>query len=242
MDGGLGRLAVIATIVTLGGLLLCLQGAWRLARTVRARFTYGAPYKRGMVQERLLTLLMEIAVLLVGATLGFLALGQAAFQPEDGTVRVGQIEAHRSEWGKVRVRLVPDPFYPGGRVLEGEVTGARWAIAGDFISWDRSVKWLGFRDGHRVRYLLGTPDTTGMTPAERGETTILDTLPGAAFRLLATAPYIPFLRARRESSPWFPVAERQVMTLYAAGPGYLADVAAEGTRNPARIDSAPRPR
>ncbi len=230
MQGGLGRLDLIAGTLTILGLVLCVRGAWRFAAAVRARFTRGAPYRSGTIQDRLLGLLMEIALLAVGAALGFLALGQAEFQPDDTTVRVGQIEAHRSDWGKVAVRFVPDPLYPGRQVLEGEVSGGRWAVAGDFITWSRGVKWLGFRDGHRLRYLMGTPDTSGTSPAERSETRVLEPLPPAAFRLLATAPYIPFLRVRREASPWFPLAERQVMVLYAIGPGYLTESVSVGPR------------
>jgi hypothetical protein len=233
MNTGPGRLEILAAVVTIAGLVLCARGGWRLVRTIRARFTYGAPYRRGMVQDRLLTLLMEIPILLAGAALGFMALGQAAFQPEGVTVRVGQIEARRSGWGRMSVRLVPDPFYPGRRILEGEISGARWAIAGDFISWSRGVQWLGFEDGQRVRYLIGTPDTTGTSPPDRGETTVIDALPGAAFRLVAMAPFIPFLRVTQESSGWLPLAEHQVITLYAIGPGYVAEVASEGTRGPA---------
>ena len=151
-----------------------------LAGAVRSRFTYGAPYRSGTIQDRLLGLLLEIVVLLVGAVLGFLALGQADFQPNSSTVRVGQIEARRSGWAKVRVRLVPDPLYPSSRMMEQEIAGARWAVVGDFISWDRSLRWLRFRDGHRVRYLIGASDTTGMTRSDRFERALLDPLPRAA--------------------------------------------------------------
>jgi len=166
-------------------------------------------------------------VLLLGVVLGFLSLGQAEFQPDASTVRVGQIEARRSGWAKVSVRLVPDPLYPSSRAMEQEITGARWAVVGDFITWDRSLRWLGFRDGHRVRYLIGASDTTGMTRADRIERALLDPLPRAAARLLSPARFVPFLQIHSESSQWFPVADRQVMILYAIGPGYLAEVASE---------------
>jgi hypothetical protein len=236
--GGADRLKIIAAIVTLAGILLCARGSFRLAQAMRARFTYGAPYRSGMIQDRLLGLLMEIVVLLIGAALAFLALGQSDFQPDESTVRVGQIEARRSDWAKVSVRLVPDPLYPTGRVMEAEISGARWAVVGDFITWERGVKWLGFRDGHRLRYLIGASDTTGMTRSDRVERALLDPLPGPAARLLALARFIPFLTVHTESSPWFPMADRQVMVLYAIGPGYLAEVAAESGK-PAAAPARP---
>jgi hypothetical protein len=225
MGIGLGRLGGIAALLTLAGLWLCARGSARLLQAVRNRFTYGAPYRSGTIQDRFAGLLLEIPVLLLGVAFGFLALGQAQFQPSETTARVGQIEARRSEWGRVSVRFVPDPAYPGDRVLEGAIAGARWAVAGDFITWDRGVKWLGFRDGHRVRYLMGTRDTTGFTPGPRTETMVLEPLPGAAFRMLAMARFIPFLEVRTQASQWFAPAERQVLVLYAIGPGYLAEVA-----------------
>src|SRR5258706_7336548 len=122
----IGRIEIVAGLVLLAGVILCARGAWRFGRAVRARFTYGAPYHSGMIQDRLLGLLLEILVLAVGAGLAFLALGQAGFQINEATVRVGQIDAHRSGWARVAIRLIPDPLYPGGRVLAGEVGGARW--------------------------------------------------------------------------------------------------------------------
>ncbi len=223
----IGRLEIIAALVSIAGLVLCARGSWCLIRAVRARFTYGAPYRSGTIQDRLFGLLLEMPVLLLGAGLAFLALAQAGFQPNETTVRVGQIEARRSGWARVSVRLVPDPFYPSGRILEGEIGGARWAVAGDFITWERGIKWLGFRDGHRVRSLIGTNDSTGTTPVERVERTPLDPLPAAAERLLSVAGYLPFLRVHTETSSWFPLADRQVLILYAIGPGYLAEVASE---------------
>jgi hypothetical protein len=223
----IGRLEIIAALVSIAGVVLCARGSWRLIRAVRARFTYGAPYRSGTIQDRLFGLLLEIPVLLLGAGLAFLALAQAGFQPNEMTVRVGQIEARRSGWARVSVRLVPDPFYPSGRILEGEIGGARWAVAGDFITWERGIKWLGFRDGHRVRSLIGTNDSTGTTPVGRVERTPLDPLPAAAERLLSVAGYLPFLKVHTETSSWFPLADRQVLILYAIGPGYLAEVASE---------------
>ena len=66
-----------------------------------------------------------------------------------------------------------------------------------------------------------------MTRSDRFERALLDPLPRAATRLLSVARFIPFLEIRSESSPWFPVTDRQVMVLYAIGPGYLAEVASE---------------
>ncbi|MBI1949820.1 MAG: hypothetical protein HYS34_00460 [Acidobacteria bacterium] len=223
----IGRLEIFAALVLLLGLVLCARGSWRLIRAIRARFTYGAPYRSGTIQDRLFGLLLEIPVLLLGAALAFLALAEAAFQPNESAVRVGQIEARRSGWAKVSVRLVPDPFYPADRVLEGEIGGARWAVAGDFITWEPGIKWLGLRDGHRVRSLIGTNDTTGTTPAGRVERTPLDPLPAAAARLFSVARHLRFVRVHTETSSWFPLADRQVMILYAIGPGYLAEVVSE---------------
>jgi hypothetical protein len=229
VGGGPGRLEIIAALILIAGVVLCARGSWRLGQALRARFTYGAPYRRGTAQDRLLGLLLEIPILLLGAALGFLALGQADFQPNEQTIRVGQIEARRSAWGKVKVRFVPDPLYPGREVREGEISGARWAVAGDFIAWDPGVKWLGFVDGHRVRYLLGTNDTTGLTPTVQSDTSVLEPLPGAAFRLLSMARFVPFLTVRTETSQWFPPADVHRMVLYAIGPGYLVDSVSAGS-------------
>lgn len=229
MGGGPGRLEIIAAMVLIAGVVLCARGSWRLATAMRGRFTYGAPYRHGTIQDRLLGLVLEIPILLLGAALGFLALGQADFQANEKPIRVGRIEARRAGWGKIRVRFIPDPLYPGRQVREGEIAGARWAVVGDFITWDAGVKWLGFTDGHRVRYLFGTNDTTGLTPELQSDKTVLEPLPGAAFRLLSMARYIPFLTVRTESTRWFPLADAQVMVLYAIGPGYLVDSAASGS-------------
>src|SRR5437773_1227399 len=124
-----------------------------------------------------------------------------------------------------------DPPVMGG-IGRLEIVGARWAVAGDFITWDRSVKWLGLRDGHRVRYLIGANDTTGTTRSDRIERSLLDPLPAAAARLIALTRYLPFLKVSTETSSWFPITDRQVMVLYAIGQGYLAEVASE-SRAPA---------
>src|SRR3989442_6083785 len=125
--GSVGRLEIIAAIVTFAGVLLCARGTFRLAQSVRARFTFGAPYRSGTIQDRLLGLLLEIVVLVLGAALAFLAPGQADFHPNESTVRVGQIKARPSGWPRVRVGLVPEPLYPSSRGLEGVIAGARWA-------------------------------------------------------------------------------------------------------------------
>jgi hypothetical protein len=228
MNGAPGRLEVIAAIVTVAGLVMAARAAWRVLRAIRSRFTYGAPYRTGMIADRALGLAMSLPVPAIGLLLAFFAWGQAGFQTEEGsTVRVGRIEARRSGWGRIDVRFVPDPLYPAHRVLEAEISGARWAVAGDFISWDRGVRWLGFRDGQRVRYLLGARDTTGLSPGGSGETTEIESLPTGAACLLRMAPFIPFLKVRTEASRWLPLADLTVMTLYAIGPGYIAETASE---------------
>jgi hypothetical protein len=225
-----GRLEIIAILVTLAGIVLCVRGTTRLVRAIRSKFTYGAPYREGMIADRALGLLLEIPVLAAGAALSFLALAQSAYQEIGGTVRVAQVDARRSGWGKVAVRVVPDPLYPARRVLEGEISGARWAIVGDFVSWSPGVRWLGLRDGHRLRSLLGTNDTTGLTPAARADRETIDPLPWAARRLAQADRLLPFVRVESQASRWFPPAERQVLVLYATPAGYVADVAAEGGR------------
>ena len=55
----------------------------------------------------------------------------------------------------------------------------------------------------------------------------IDALPFAASRLASAARFLPFLRIHTETSTWFPITDRQVMVLYAIGPGYLAEVASE---------------
>src|SRR3989454_7926929 len=180
--GGIGRLEILAALISTAGIVLCARGSWRLLQAVRARFTYGAPYRSGTIQDRLLGLLLEIPVLLFGAGLAFVALAQADFQPSETTVRVGQIEARRSGWAKVSVRLVPDPLYPSGRLLEGEIVGARWGVAGDFITWGRSVKGPGLRGGPRGRHLLRPNDTPRTTRPDPLRPSLLQPLPAAAAR------------------------------------------------------------
>jgi hypothetical protein len=220
-----GRIEVLSAVLILAGAVLLLRATGRVLRVTRARFTYGAPYREGMIADRLLGLAMTLPVLLLGLALGFLAWGQSGFQSNEGTIRVARIEARRSDWGKVSVRLAPDPRYPAHEALEGEVAGARWAVAGDFITWSPGVRWLGLHDGHRVRYLVATRDTTGTSPSPGDQTREIDRLPPGAAALVRAARFIPFLKVRIEASPWFPIAEHQVMTLYAIGPGYLADFA-----------------
>lgn len=224
-----GRLELFAAVLLLAGAVLCLRGTLRLARAVRSKFTYGAPYREGMIADRALGLAMEIPVLIAGLALGFLALAQAGYQEVGGTVRVAQVNAHRTGWGKVGVRVAPDPRYPVQRVLEGEISGARWAIVGDFVSWSPGVRWLGLRNGHRVRFLLGTNDTTGLTSSAKVDRELLDPLPWAARRLARWDRLLPFMTVREEASPWLPLADRQVMVLYATAAGYVADIATEGS-------------
>jgi hypothetical protein len=227
MSGEPGRIEIFSAVLILTGAILLLRSAGRLLSVTRARFTYGAPYREGMIVDRLLGLAMTLPVLLLGLGLAFLAWGQWGFQSNEGTIRVAQIEARRSDWGKVSVRVVPDPRYPVHEPLQGEVAGARWAVAGDFITWSPGVRWLGLHNGHRVRYLIGTRDTTGTSPTLGDQTHEIDRLPPGAAVLVRAARYIPFLTVRVEASPWFPITGHQVMTLYAIGPGYLADVASD---------------
>jgi hypothetical protein len=229
MDGSPGRLEIIAVLVTLVSLALLGRSLLRTARSIRARFTFGAPYRAGTIADNLLGILLILPVVLLAAGLGFLAVAQTGFQPDVATVRVAQVEARRSGWATMRVRLAPDPGYPADRLLEGEITGARWAIVGTFVQWDKGVRWLGLRDGHRLRHLVGTNDTTGTTPIERADRAAIDALPSAGAALAAAARFVPFLTVREEASPWFPMAEKQILILYATGSGYLAESVAEGS-------------
>jgi hypothetical protein len=218
-----GRLEILAGLLAIGGAVLFVRSVGHVLRALRAKFTYGAPYRYGALSDRLLGLAMTVPVLLAGLVLGWLAVAQAAFQPDGVTVRVGQIETRRTEWGKTAIRVVPDPDYPAHRLLEGEVSGARWAIAGDFIVWSRDVTWLGLRNGHRLRYLMSSTDTSGLTPETKTGRTVLDPLPAAASCLLALDRYLPFLSVTVQSSPWYPTGQHQVLILYATGAGYLSD-------------------
>ena len=232
MNGSPGRLEIFAVLVSLLALILLVRSLLRTARSIRARFTFGAPYRAGTISDNLVGLLMTLPLALIAAGLGCLAAAQAGFQPDPETVRVGQVEARRSGWATMKVRLAPDPGYPADHLLEGEISGARWAIVGTFIRWDKGVRWLGLQDGHRLRHLIGTNDTTGTTPPDRADRTTIDGLPRAGAALLSAARFVPFLTVHEEASPWFPMAERQILVLYATGNGYLAESVAEGTVRP----------
>lgn len=218
----------LAAILLLGGGLLFLRTLGRLAKTIRARATYGAPYREGMIADRLLGFVMTWPLPLVGVLCAFLALAQAAFQPVGGgdPVRVGRLEAKRASWGKTAVILSPDAAYPGTRELEGEIEGSRWAVEGDFVDWDPGVRWLGLVPGHRVRALLGTRDPSGTSPKSALRAT-LDVLPRATDTLLRYARFVPFLKVRRGTSEWYPPAERRLLILYATPDGYIGDFIAE---------------
>jgi hypothetical protein len=221
-------LLALAAMFLLGGGLLFLRTLGRLVRTVRARYTFGAPYREGQIADRLLGFLMTWPLPLVGVVCAFLALAQAAFQPVGGAdpVRVGRLEAKRASWGKTAVSLEPDAAYPGTRGLEGEIEGSRWAVEGEFVDWDPGVRWLGLVPGHRVRALLGTRDPSGTSPKSALRTTI-DVLPRATETLLRNARFVPFLKVRRGTSEWYPPAERRLLILYATPEGYVANFIAE---------------
>jgi hypothetical protein len=220
---------VIVAIVLLAiGALIFLRSAWRLVLVVRARFTYGAPYRAGQIGDRLLGLVMTLPVAPAGAVLLGVALAQGAFQPTrpGEAVRVGRIDASRAGWGKTAVRLAPDPLYPERRLLEGEIEGARWAVSGDFLDWAPGVRWLGLRPAHRVRALIGTGDPSGTGPTQR--IVPIDAPPSMARLLLRCSRWIPFLTVRRNASPWIVPADRAVAVLYATPEGYVADTASTG--------------
>jgi hypothetical protein len=221
---------LLGVLTTGGGLLLWARGLLLLVKALRARATYGAPYREGTVGLRVYGLALRTPLLLIGMALLFLARAQEAFQPNEGTIRAGRIEAQRSQWGSVHVRFVPEAAYPGRRELEGEISGARWAIAGDFVTWSRGVRWLGLRDGHRVRYLIATRDSSGLSPRAANDLQVLEPLPRAAALLVSLARYLPIATVKMEASPWFAPAERAVSILYAIGPGYLVDTVTEGGR------------
>ena len=130
MDGSPGRLELLAAVVTLAGLWIGGRSLVRLARAARARCTYGAPYKSGMIGERLTGFLMTLPVLILGLALIFLATAQAAFQPAGTTVRVGRIEATRCGPGCVTARFIPDPSYPAREAAVVEIVrsylASRW--------------------------------------------------------------------------------------------------------------------
>ena len=222
----MGRLEIIGAILLLAGLFLCGRTGWRLMKAIRARSTYGAPYKQGMIMDRFLGFLMSAPILLAGTVVGFLSLAQASLQPDEELIRVGRIEARRAGWGRTNVIFRPAADYPVRHSLEGEISGSRWAVAGDFVVWDRSVKWLGLRSGHRMRYLLGTLDPSGLSKDDGRGTVELEALPTAAALLVAAAKYIPFVEVRLQASQWIRPADLQVIDVHAGPHGYVADIAA----------------
>ncbi len=228
MNGVIGRLEILALLVCLVGLYFFVRCGRRLIAAIRARATYGAPYLEGMVMDRFLSLLMASPLLVVGLGLAFFAMAQASFQPDGERVRVGRIEARRAGWGRTSVQFSPDPGYPGRAVLEAEISGSRWAVAGDFVHWDPAVHWLGLRSGHRMRYLLGTVDPSGLSKDDGSGTVVLESLPAAAAALVAAAPWLPWLEVSTGASQWIRPADFQVVDIHAGPHGYLADIAAEG--------------
>ncbi len=232
MSGSPGRLEIFAVLTSLVALIIMTRSLLRTARSIRARFTYGAPYRTGTIADNLVGLLMTLPLSLLAAGLVFLAVAQAGFQPDTNTVRVAHVEARRSGWATLKVRVAPDPGYPADHLLQGEITGARWAIVGTFVRWDQGVRWLGLHDGHRMRHLIGTNDTTGTTPPDRTDRTPIDVLPPVSAALVRVARWVPFLTVHEEASPWFPMAEKQILIVYATGNGYLAETVAEGTVRP----------
>jgi hypothetical protein len=123
MSPTFGRLEMFAALLTVAGLLLAIRTTIRLVRTIRARYTYGAPYREGMIADRALGLLMALPVLVAGGLLVFLSLAMAAFQIDTEMIRVGRIEARHAGWGRTSVIFRPDPGYPGRATLEGEIPG-----------------------------------------------------------------------------------------------------------------------
>ena len=220
-------LTVIAGILAIGGAILTLRSLARLAGAIGAKFRRGAPYHRGQIADRLLGLVMTLPLAPAGAALAVLALGQAAFQPvpPGDPVRVAEIESAKAGWGKTVVRLEPDPAYPESRRLEGEIAGARWAIVGTFIDWDPGVRWLGLVPAHRVHGIMGADDVGGAATAG-GRVIPIDAMPRMARMLLAWDRYLPMLRVRTGSTPWFPPSDRTIAILYVTPEGYLTDRAA----------------
>ncbi len=225
-----GRPEIIGALIFLLGVVLLGRTLWRTAAVVRARYTLGAPYKRGQIADRLLGIPFVLPIPLLGAALVFLGLAQAAFQPTPAidAVQVGRVEAVRAGWGRTLVQLAPDPSYPEQRLLEGEIGGARWAVVGDFIDFAPGIRWLGLRSGHRVRALVGSADVSGTSPSASSTRVAIDALPRAAGWLLRVARYLPFLKVREAGSTWYGPAERRIVMLYATQEGYLADTVAGG--------------
>lgn len=229
MSPTFGRLEMFAALLTVAGLLLTIRTTMRLIKTIRARFTYGAPYKDGMIADRALGLLLVLPILAAGGILVFLSLAMAPFQPDAERIRVGRIEARHTGWGRTAVIFRPDSDYPGRVELEGEIAGSRWAIGGDFIEWDPAVAWLGLRSGHRMRYLLGTQDPSGLSREGDDGRIVLEPLPKTAAALVANARFIPYLEVKLQASQWIRPASLQVIDVHAGPHGYLADIATENS-------------
>ena len=224
-----GRCEIIGAVLAVAGGVLLARALFRLGVTIRARFTYGAPYRRGMAVDRALGVLLTLPLLPLGSLLVLMGLAQHAFQPTrpEAPVRVGRVEARRSGWGRTAVQLAPDPSYPERRLLEGEIAGARWAIVGDFISWAPGVRWLGLVPGHRVRALVASADTTGMSTGTARPVVPIDAPPRLALDLLRLRRVLPILTVRQSTSTWFDPAERRIVILYATREGYVGDEVAE---------------
>ena len=220
----------LAAVLLLGGAALFIRTFWRLCASIRAKHTLGAPYRDGMIADRFLGWLMTWPLPLLGALAAFLALAQAAFQPTHPVdpVRVGRVEAKKAGWAQTAVLLEPDASYPETRPLDGTIPGARWAFEGDFVVWNPGVRWLGLVDGHRIRALLGTGDPSGTSPFSAKRVRI-DAPPRATEVLLRYARFVPFLKVRQGTSPWFPQADRRILLLYVTPEGYVADSASETT-------------
>jgi len=220
---------MFAVLLVAAGLLLTVRTTLRLVRAIRARFTYGAPYRKGMIADRALGLLLVLPILAAGGMMVFLSLAMAPFQNDAETIRVGRIEARSQGWGRTAVVFRPDPGYPGRANLEGEIAGSRWAIGGDFVTWDASVSWLGLHSGHRLRYLLGTRDPSGLSKDDGSSRAVLEELPASAAALVANARFIPFMDVKVQASQWIRPASLQVIDVHAGPHGYLADIAAENS-------------
>jgi hypothetical protein len=220
-------LFALGVLLFVAGVILFARSLRRFAAAVRAKYTYGAPYRSGQIADRALSLLFPLPLAPTGALCLVLALGQAAFQPTlpGEPVKVADLDATRSGWGRTRVTLTPDPAYPERRTLEGEIEGARYAVLGDFLDWAPGVRWLGLVPAHRLRALAGAADVDGGGTRGRRLQPI-DALPRMARWLVALDPWLPMLTVRTGASPWLPQAERSVAVLYVTPEGYLADAVA----------------
>jgi len=217
-------LLILGVLFLLGGLYVAARSLLRLLTTIRASRTYGAPYKRGQIADRFLGFLMALPLPPCGAFLLVLSLGQAAFQPTAavGPLKVADLDAARSGWGRTTVTLTPDPAYPEHRTLEGSIDGARWAVVGDFLDWAPGVRWLGLVPAHRVRALAGADDVGG--GGTRGQRLVpIDAPPRMALLLLALDRWLPMLTVREGATPWLPQAAKSRAVLYATPDGYLVD-------------------